>query len=51
MMSLRYHFHTEVSTVIRAECVAEHLQGEKLINSYVEYISKLVLSTTTTTYQ
>lgn len=30
MMSLRHHFHTEVGTVVRAQCIAEHLEGTRI---------------------
>lgn len=28
MMSLCYYFHSEVGAIIRAECIAEHLEEE-----------------------
>lgn len=43
MMSLCHHFHTEVGTVVRAQCIAEHLEGTRIEELF--WRNKIVKST------
>lgn len=55
MMSLSYHFNTEVGTVIRAQCIAEHLAEkgyitviiDRILLIHIELIKKSSSTTTT----